>query len=185
MNIRYLLGGLLLAGLTGCSSMNNTTAGAVGGGAVGAGVGALAGAATGHAGAGAAIGAGVGAITGGLLGNAEDRAEDRQKQAAAAYAASLPKPPTLQDIIALTQSHTSDEIIINQIRQSRAAYSLSAPDIAFLKQNGVSDRVVIEMQSRQAPAAMIVPGQSVYYVESYGPPVAVGVGIGYGYHRRW
>ncbi len=187
MNIRLWLGGLVLLGLSGCSSMNNTEAGAVGGGALGAGVGALAGAATGHAGAGALIGGGIGAVTGGLLGNGQDRAEDREKKAAAQYAASLPKPPSLNDIVQMTQAHTSDEIIINQIRQSRAAYALSPPDITFLKQQGVSDRVVMEMQTRPAPAGMIVPGQSVYFVESYGPPpVAVGIGFGYGgYRRHW
>src|SRR5947209_7149243 len=117
MNTKFWLGGLVILGLSGCSSMNNTEAGAIGGGAVGAGVGALAGAATGHAGAGALIGGGIGAVTGGLLGNSEDRVEERQKKAAAQYAASLPKPPTLNDVVQMTQAHTSDDIIINQIRQ--------------------------------------------------------------------
>ena len=66
---------LLAAGLLvscGCSTMNNTEAGAVTGGALGAGVGALAGAAVRAPIAGALIGGTVGALAGGAAGNARD-----------------------------------------------------------------------------------------------------------------
>ena len=179
------LGGLILLGACGCSSMNNTEAGALGGGAIGAGVGALVGAATGHAGAGALIGGATGAGIGALAGHSEDRAEARQKKAVDDYYAAHP-PVSINDVIQMTQSHISDDIIIGQIRSSASAYALTAADITMMKQQGVSDRVIAYMQARVAPAAMVVPGRTVYVVESYGPPpVAVGVGIGYGYHRRW
>jgi hypothetical protein len=163
--------------------MNNTEAGALGGGVLGAGLGALVGAATGHAAAGAAIGAGAGAVTGGLIGNSEDRAEARQKQAATNWAAAHP-PVAINDIVQMSQQHISDDLIIGQIRSSYSAYALTAADITYMKQQGVSDRVIEYMQSCVAPAGMVVPGRTVYVVEP-APVVRVGVYGGYGYHRRW
>jgi surface antigen len=182
MNAKKWIGGLLLLGACGCNSMNNTERGALGGGALGAGAGALLGAATGHAGAGAAIGAGVGAVTGGLIGNSEDRAESRQKRSAEAWAAQHP-PMGIPDIVQLSQQHISDELIIGQIRNSSSAYALTANDITYMRQQGVSERVIGYMLGRTAPATMVVPGRTVYVMEPPPPPVAVGVGIGYG--RRW
>src|SRR5947209_18802785 len=98
MKLKGWIGSLLLASACGCSSMNNTESGALGGGVLGAGLGALVGAATGHAAAGAAIGAGAGAVTGGLIGNSEDRAESRHKQAVAEWTAQNP-PLALPDIV--------------------------------------------------------------------------------------
>ncbi len=184
MKAKSWLGGLLLVGACGCNSMNNTEQGALGGGVLGAGAGALLGAATGHAAAGAAIGAGVGAVTGGLIGNSEDRAENRQKQAAAQWAAAHP-PVKIEDVVQMTQQHIADDIIIGQIRNSSSAYALTAADITFMKQQGVSDRVIGYMQARIAPPTMVVPGRTVYVVEGEPPPVSVGVGIRYGYGRRW
>src|SRR5438270_471480 len=155
MNTKGWIGSLLVLGACGCNSMNNTEAGALGGGAIGAGAGALLGAATGHAGAGAAIGAGVGAVTGGLIGHGEDRAESRQKKAAADWAAAHP-PVAVNDIVAMAQQHVSDEIIIGHIRSSYSAYALTAADITYMKQQGVSDQVISYMQARSAPGAMIV-----------------------------
>src|SRR5437899_2130105 len=127
------LGGLLILGASGCSSMNNTEAGALGGGAIGAGVGALVGAATGHAGAGARIGGAAGAGVGALAGHSEDRAEARQKKAVDDYAAAHP-PVSINDVVQMTQQHISDDIIIGQIRSSYSAYALTAADITFMKQ---------------------------------------------------
>src|SRR4051794_6089010 len=123
MNSKRFLGGLLLIGLSGCSGMNNTEAGALGGGAIGAGTGALLGSVTGHAGAGAAIGAGVGAVTGGLLGNSQDKAEARHKEAVAQWAAHHP-PLALTDVVSMTQSHISDDLIIHQMEVSHSYYNL-------------------------------------------------------------
>jgi len=183
MKAKRWLSGLLVLGMGGCSSMNNTESGALGGGVLGAGLGALVGAATGHAAAGAAIGAGAGAVTGGLIGNSQDQAEARQKQAATNWAAAHP-PVAINDIVQMTQQHISDDIIINQIRSTYSAYALTAADISFMKQQGVSDRVIECMQSSVVPVSMVVPGRSVYVVE---PAPVIGVGIygGYGYRRHW
>jgi osmotically inducible lipoprotein OsmB len=181
MNRIRLLGAAVLPALLacGCSNLSHTENGALAGGAIGAGTGALIGKATGHTAGGAAIGAGIGALTGGLIGNSADQTE---KRIAAAQAQSQ---LGLNDVVQMAQSHVSDEIIINQIRTRGTVFHLSAQDTIWLKQNGVSDRVLAEMQ---ATATRYVPGRvysaaPVYVVD---PPPVVGVGIGYThYGRHW
>jgi hypothetical protein len=86
----------------------------------------------------------------------------------------------------MVQGQVSDAVIVGQIRSTGSSYNLSPSDIQWLKSNGVSDGVIIEMQqSRQRP---VVYGRQrpVYVVEEpvyVGPPPVVGVGFGYG--RRW
>ena len=96
----------------------------------------------------------------------------------------------------MAQQRVSDDVIISQIRTTGSVYQLSPTDIVWLKQNGVSDPVVQEMQAtavrvRGYPGGPVyaVPAYTpVYVVEPPPPPVAVGVGFGYGYgpcRRRW
>src|SRR5262245_45505398 len=75
---RRMLAGALLLACCGCSSMNNTEAGALGGGLIGGALGTIVGAACHNPLAGAAIGAAGGAGVGALAGHAEDRAEKRE-----------------------------------------------------------------------------------------------------------
>jgi hypothetical protein len=169
---------------SGCSTMSNTEAGAGAGGLIGAGTGAVIGSATGHTGAGALIGAGVGALSGGLIGHAVDKSEENAAAAAAANAArgSL----GITDIASMTQAHVSDDVIISQIRSSGQVFRLSSNDIVWLKQSGVSDAVIQELQAtayrRHVYTAAPVYAEPVYVVE---PPPPVAVGIGFGYGRRW
>jgi Glycine zipper len=166
--------------MAGCDSLSHTENGALAGGAIGAGTGALIGNMTGHAGGGALIGAGVGALSGGLIGHAADKSE----QKAAAQAG---HPLGMVDVVQMAQQHVSDDLIISDIRSTASVFQLSAQDTIWLKQNGVSDRVVQEMMAtayrypRRAYSA--VPADGVYVVEPAPPPVAVGVGFGYG--GRW
>ena len=119
--------------------------GALAGGAIGAGSGAIIGSATGRACEGALIGGALGALTGGLIGSAMD---DQQREILAHQ-----YPQTYQrveqgqalgvaDIKALARAGVSDEVIISQIRNSRAVYRLSTADILDLKDAGVSERVI-------------------------------------------
>ncbi len=128
----------------GCASMNNTERGALGGGAVGAGAGALIGSTTGNAGAGALIGGAGGALLGGLVGNSADKTERRAEAAAAAAQAQALK---LEDVALMAQQHISDDVIIGQIRSTGTIYHLQPSHIYWLKQNGVGDPVIKEMQA--------------------------------------
>lgn len=175
-------GGLLLT--TGCAAMSNTERGMGAGALLGAGTGALIGSASGHAGKGALIGTAVGAIGGALVGNDADKQEKQQMQAQLAASQQVRGSLSLQDVISLSQQHVNDGVIINQIRSSGTAYNLSASDVEWLKSNGVSDAVVMEMQSTRgrvyAPPQRVIyappPVQPVYVVQP-APPPPVGIGF--------
>src|SRR5262245_55306069 len=130
MKRRLLMLGLLLG--CGCSSMNNTDKGVLGGGAIGAGTGAIVGNAVGNTGAGALIGGAVGAVTGGLVGNSVDQAEARAEQRAVQQAAARAVPtPSLEEVVGMAQQQISDMVIINSVRQSPAPYHLASNQIIW------------------------------------------------------
>ncbi len=166
----------LLVFSTGCSSMNNTERGAVTGGVLGGLAGTVIGGVTGHPGAGAAIGAGSGALLGGLVGNEEDRHEKKVAEWVARNQLQL------TDIVQMSQSRVDDNLIINQITTTGSVFTLSSQDVIYLRQQGVSDRVIAAMQ---AARYRVVQPAGVVYVEPAPPPVAVGVGFGYGHWHRW
>jgi hypothetical protein len=170
-----LIGCAILPALltAGCSNMDNTERGALTGGIFGTALGTIAGAAAHAPLAGAAIGAVAGTAVGAAAGHAEDKHEQRVE---AARQAALP----MEQVVAMTQQHVSDTIIINQIRTTGAVYYLDANQIAWLKAQGVSDAVVSEMQATRYYPRRCYTAEPVYVAE---PPVAVGVGVGFG--RRW
>jgi len=173
--------GLVLAASCGCSSMNHAERGAVAGGAVGGILGTGIGAATGHPGIGAAIGAGTGALAGGLIGHQEDKFESRASAAIAAQQMSI------NSVVEMAQSRVSDDIIINQIHTTGSAFQLSSQDVIYLRQQGVSERVIGAMQGARAPlivnGRVVRPAGSVVLVgPPPPPPVHFGVGIGYHVH---
>jgi hypothetical protein len=191
MNRKMWAAGLLLVS-TGCSSMNNTESGAIGGGLIGGALGTMVGLATRNPLAGAAIGAGVGAGVGALAGNQEDRREQAYKDQVAAVSAvnqeNAARAPKLEEIVSMSKNGVADGVIINQIRSCNVVYRLTTDDINYLTANGVSGAVINAMQT----AVPYYSSTGVYMQPAvyggYGPPpVAVGVGFGYGgyYGRRW
>jgi hypothetical protein len=191
---------------TGCSSMSNTEKGMGLGGLIGAGVGTAVGAASGNTGTGAAVGGLIGAGVGGLAGaDADARQQERadiRRVEAEAHAQATAQQVGMTDVIQLTQQGVSDELIVNQIRNSRSTFRLSAQDIVTLRDNKVSDRVISEMQHTQSrlgyaappPRTVVVretaPTTVIYergpywgrpvYVAPHPPPI----GVGFTYIRR-
>jgi hypothetical protein len=187
MKRKWIIGGLLLATCAGCQGMNNTTAGAVGGGIVGGAVGTGVGLLTGRPAAGALIGAGAGAGLGALAGHSEDRAEARAAARDRAIATANARPPlSLQDVVVLTQQHMPPQMIIDQMQTTNSYYNLTAEDLIYLRQNGVSDAVISVMQARRPPPVVqtVRPAGVVVYDPYPPPPVSVGVGFGYGWGPR-
>ncbi len=174
-----VIGAALGLGLsTGCSSMNNTEKGVGIGGAIGAGVGTIVGAATGNPKTGAVAGTLIGAGIGGLAGNDMDKKEKAEADLRLAALQSQPVatstgPLGVQDIIDLAKQGVSDEVIINSIRQSKSSYNLSPQDLGMLKENKVSDRVVIEMQNSQNRPRVAIHQQPRTVVIQEPPPVVV------------
>jgi hypothetical protein len=171
--------------LTGCATQTET--GALAGAGLGGLGGALIGSAVHAPVAGAALGAAAGAVTGAAVGNAEDRKDARQQYANAVAASAQAQSQGMSDIVQLTRQRTPDNIIINQIRTSPVVYNLAANQIQWLRDNGVSDAVVTEMQATamRAPRRVYVDGPPVVVVEDPPPPPVVGIGFGYTRYHRW
>lgn len=170
--------------VTPVQAQNNTQRGATFGGLTGAIAGAIIGENSNKAGAGAAIGGAVGVVAGGLLGNASDKdvayrnqqyAQQRQyqiqqQQMATTYAVQ-PAPTgavSYSDVIAMSRSGVSQNVILNQIATRGVQRQPAVSDIISLHEQGVSENVIAAMQ--QAPlGGQIATGnvvQSTTFVET-------------------
>lgn len=146
-----LLGSILAAGIPGCAAANHTQAGAALGTGFGALAGAMIGSDSGHAGEGALIGAATGALVGGAIGNAEDQAE--REIAAVAHAQHVQQAQqalTNADLVRLTQNGISDDVILSSVAARGGRFDLSPEAIISLKNQGVSDKVIIGVQDTAA-----------------------------------
>lgn len=124
---------ILVLFIAGCASMGKKTkTGAVAGGLVGAIAGGIIGHQSGHGLEGAAIGTAVGVLGGGLIGNQMD------KKALAAN----PSHITVIKIVEMAAEGIPDGVIIGEIQRTKSVYNLTSEIITYLKENGVSDRVV-------------------------------------------
>ena len=189
-------------GSTGCEHMNNTEKGAGIGGALGAGAGLAIGAATGNPRTGAAVGGLLGAGTGALVGNDVDRQERRdrdiQQAVATAQVQAQQQRMGLTDVVHMVQEGHDDQVIINQIRTTGSTFQLSASDLDYLKNSGVSARVIAEMQAARAVSPLgtrvvsppssttVIYEQPLYPPPYYVRPVYVAPGpvfVGGFYHR--
>jgi len=165
--------------LTGCvnpdGSQNNTGSGALIGGVFGA----LTGAAIGgrnHGGQDALIGAAAGALAGGLIGNSADREQEARLKAQAPQTyekVDQGTPLGIADVKALAKAGVSEDVIINQIHNSRTIFHLSAADIIDLRDSGVTDKVVNYMIDTQNTVGANTAAPSTVVVQQPPPPLPV------------
>ena len=135
-----------LALTVGCESNKSRVAeGAVIGGLLGGAAGGIIGHQSGHGGEGAGIGIVAGALTGALIGSQIEKHKADPNYAAATPGAN-PNQISLQQIIDLSKQGAHEDVIIDKIRLTGSKYSLSAQDIDYLKQQGVSLKVINAMQ---------------------------------------
>jgi hypothetical protein len=173
MNTRSLAAcvalGLITATAAGCRSPYRSDQGALLGGLGGAGVGAIVGNAVGDPLAGAAIGAGVGAVTGAVVGDSLDQieAQNRAEIEARLGRPVAPGAVTIADVVAMSQSGVSEEIIVNHVRIHGCAQALQTGDLIYLQNNGVSPRVVAQMQEPPAPQTVVRQAPPPVIVEHY------------------
>ena len=161
---------------------NDTAGGTIVGGALGAITGAAV-AGRKDRGAGALIGAGVGAVTGNLLGRSKDAADDRRAAIGAANVGQMNQQAaamavTDYDLIQMSRAGLSEDIIIGTMRSRGARVDLSPQSLVALKQQGVSDRVVMAAQDMSrgvgyAAPAPIVAGAPVVVSEVPPPPAVI------------
>ncbi len=140
-------------------------------------------------GRGAAIGGAVGVVAGGLLGNANDKdvayrnqqyAQQRQyqiqqQQMATSYAAAPAVPSgavSYSDVIAMSRSGVSQNVILNQISTRGVQRQPAVSDIISLHEQGVSETVISAMQ--QAPlGTQIATGNTIQSTTIVETPVYV------------
>jgi Glycine zipper len=178
------------------SSGTSQQRGVVAGGLTGAVIGGLIGDHNDEAGAGAAIGGVVGAVAGGMFGNAADKdrqaaqqqryyqAQQQRVYAAEQHAVVTQGAVSMTDVISMSKSGLSDNLIINQIQSRGVRQTLQVSDIIHLHQQGVSEHVISMMQTAPVgaqtvtvsrPTEVYVPAQPVvveehYVVPHYAPP---------------
>jgi len=98
-------------------------------------------------------------------------------------------PLSIGDVCSLARAGVSDGIIIRYIRDQGTVYALNSADFDRLKHAGVSSSVVDFMAQTGYPGSPYGPyGPYPYpyppYGPYYGPPIAVGVGFGFGHGWR-
>jgi len=138
----------------GCQSMGQKAkTGTLVGTVAGAGIGGIIGHQSGHGAEGAAIGAGVGALTGVLVGNQMDKnasqqAPQQQSQAVTTKTQAPAAYMNIQEVVDLAKQGVHEEVIIDRIRLQNARFNLFRQDIEYLRNQGVSEKVIQEMQAR-------------------------------------
>ncbi len=149
---------------------NDTASGTFLGGAMGAITGAVV-AGRKDRGAGALIGAGVGAVTGNLLGRSKDAADERRAANGAMAVGQMNQQAvamavTDSDLVQMTRAGISEDVIISTMRSRGTRVDLSPQSLIALRQQGVSDRVVMAAQQMSAGSGY-VPGAPVARTNSH------------------
>jgi hypothetical protein len=171
---------LVLLAAAGCRSPYYADHGALTGGLIGAGAGALVGEHNGNALAGAVIGSAAGAIAGSAIGEGIDADIARNNAIIEErMGRQLSGAVTTADVVGMSQSGLSDEVIVTHIRANGVAHRPQAGDLIALKNQGVSDRVLNAMQQPPAPRVASAPVYAApppviveehYYGRPYPPP---------------
>ena len=129
---------ILAIAAAGCESMGeNTGKGAAAGGLIGATAGGIIGHQDGHGWEGALIGGAAGAVGGGLIGHQWDKKQQE----------SNPQHITVIEIAEMGKKGIPDDVIISEIDRTRSKYELTSEVISYLKENGISDKVINHMMA--------------------------------------
>ena len=82
----------------------------------------------------------------------------------------------VDEVLKLSRGQVGDDVIVSYVRNSRAVYNPSAKDILYLREQGVSDRVVSAMLEQQAkviaqapPAPAVAPPPATAYATTPAP----------------
>jgi uncharacterized protein YcfJ len=94
---------------------------------------------------GALIGGAIGALGGALAGSKVQKQPSPQQ--AAAQQAANPNQMSISQIADMGKQGINEDVIVDRIRLTNSKYRLSQADIDYLKANGVSQKVLFEMQS--------------------------------------
>ena len=143
-----LSSGVILAAFGCQNAQTKTGEGAAIGGILGAAVGGIVGHQSGHGWEGAAIGAGAGALTGAVVGSSIPKNQQGTATQAQSAQTANPNQMSIQQIIDLSKQGANENVIIDKIRLSNSKFALTATDTAYLKEQGVSQKVIDVMQGK-------------------------------------
>ena len=132
------------------------------------------------------IGAGVGAVTGNLLGRSKDANDERRAANGASAVGQMNQQAAAMavtdiDLVQMTRAGISEDVIISTMRSRGTRVDLSPQSLIALRQQGVSDRVVMAAQQMGAGSGY-APGAPAYgptVVSEVPPPPAVIVAPAY------
>jgi hypothetical protein len=147
----FFICGLLILSSAGCqTSPNKAPEGALIGGLVGAGAGTIIGNQSrdrdkGRT-QGALIGGAVGALMGALTGSQMQKQPAQTAQTPAASGQVSQNQMSVQQIIDLARQGVHEDVIVDRIRLTNSRFNLNSQDVDYLKQNGVSQKVINVMQ---------------------------------------
>jgi hypothetical protein len=111
-----------------------------------------------------------------LIGNSADREQEARLKAQAPQTyerVDQGSPLSLADVKALAKAGIAEDVIINQIHNSRTVYHLSAADIIDLRDAGVTDKVVNYMIDTQNTVGANTAATSTVVVQQPPPPMPV------------
>lgn len=144
--VLILSSGVVLS-VVGCQNAQTRAGeGAVIGGILGAAAGGIIGHQSGHGGEGAAIGAAAGALTGALVGTSVPKNQQAGGTQAQGAQTANPNQMSIQQAVDLSKQGVHEDVVIDKIRLSNSRFALTATDIAYLKEQGVSQKVIDAMQ---------------------------------------
>jgi hypothetical protein len=75
----------------------------------------------------------------------------------------IPLPPTVAEVVELAQSRVGDAVLLEYLKKSTSAFELTADQIIYLKDIGISEQVLAALvqRSQEAGAATVVQPPSV------------------------
>lgn len=134
---------------------------------------------SGNAKNGALIGAVAGGLTGATMGSQVDEANQAEQRFATEQAiAAQNSAVSLDQVIQMTASGLSDELITNQIKANGVAQRIETNDIILLKNQGVSESVILQLQTTSSQPNRVIathrypaPAPVVEVTPFYAPPI--------------
>jgi len=146
--VSIFMSSLFVLSLLGCqSSPNRAPEGALIGGLLGAGAGTIIGNQSKNRDKGrtegAIIGGAVGALTGALAGS---QMQKQPAQTQGSGAAVNQNQMSIQQIVNMSGQGVNEDVIVDRIRLTNSKFNLTPDDINYLRQNGVSQKVINTMQ---------------------------------------
>jgi len=155
---------------TGCQTGHYADRGALTGGLTGAAIGTAIGDHNDNALLGAVTGAAAGSFVGSAIGGSIDQEIDREINREinrGQFRAQSPNAVTVDNVILMSSNGLGDETIENHIRANGVAASMTPNDLIRLKSQGVSERVILAMQSRQQQIPVRVAAPTIIHEDHY------------------